>query len=102
MNYLEGNFHKEDVDCVVFGKPMRTDHRQSESFVHVERFVQAFRKRFPGKKIAWEDERYTSKIARQQMVEGGMKKSNREIKGNVDKMSAVLILQSFMQGENNP
>lgn len=101
MQYLEDYFRKETVDCVVFGKPMQHDHRPSESFILVERFVQAFKKRFPGMRTAWEDERFTSRLAVQSMVEAGVKKSDRRKKENVDRMSAALILQSFMEQENN-
>jgi putative Holliday junction resolvase len=101
MRYLERYFEKEEVDCLVVGKPLKHDGSPSESFVHIERFVQAFRKRFPKLKVQWEDERSTSRMAVQAMVEGGMKKSKRREKGQVDKVSAALILQSFMERENN-
>jgi len=101
MKFLDGYFQKEAVECVVVGKPMREDHQPSESFIHVERFVRAFKKRFPTMKVAWEDERFTSKMAMKSMVAGGVKKSDRRKKENVDRMSAALILQSFMEQENN-
>jgi putative Holliday junction resolvase len=102
MNFLDAYFLKEKVECVVIGKPLKHDQTQSESFVHVERFVSAFRKRFPEKKIAWEDEQFTSKMAVRAMVDGGLKKSRRRDKAMVDKVSAALILQSYMEKENNP
>lgn len=101
MNYLSAYFKKEDVECVVFGKPMRADNTPSESFILVERFIRAFKKRFPEMRVAWEDERFTSKMAVQAMIEGGMKKSERRKKENIDKMSAAIILQSFLKEENN-
>lgn len=101
MHYLEAYFKVEEVECVIFGKPMQADNKPSESYILVERFANAFRKRFPEKRIAWEDERYTSKMAVQAMIEGGMKKSEREKKENIDKLSAAIILQSFMKNENN-
>ena len=101
MNYLEVYFSQEAVDCVIFGKPMRQDHQPSESFVLVERFVKAFKKRFPGMRVAWEDERFTSAMAVQSMIDAGMKRSDRRRKENVDRMSAALILQSFMEHDNN-
>lgn len=101
MLYLERYFEKEKVDCLVVGKPLKHDGSPSDSFIHVERFVQSFRKRFPEMQVAWEDERSTSKMALMAMVDGGMKKSKRREKGQLDKVSAALILQSFMERENN-
>lgn len=101
MKFLEDYFLKESVDCVVIGKPMQNDQQVSESFIHVERFLAAFRKRFPEMKIEWEDERSSSKKAVQAMVDGGLKKSLRRDKSIIDKVSAAIILQSFMEKENN-
>lgn len=101
MQYLENYFQREEVDCVVFGKPMQHDQRPSESFILVERFVKAFKKRFPQVRTAWEDERFTSRMAVQSMVDAGVKKSDRRKKENVDRMSAALILQSYMEQQNN-
>lgn len=101
MRFLETYFENEKVDCVVVGKPMQTDNKVSESFIHVERFVGAFKKRFPGMRLEWQDERFTSKMAVEAMVAGGMKKSDRKKKGNIDKISAAIILQSFLEEENN-
>jgi putative Holliday junction resolvase len=102
MNFLKNYFSLEEVECVVVGKPMKSDNQPSESFLLVERFVSAFRKRFPEMRVEWEDERFTSKMAVQAMIEGGFKKSDRHNKENIDKMSAALILKSFMNNENNP
>lgn len=101
MNFLGDYFEKEDVECVVVGKPMQSDNRPSESFIFVERFVRSFKKRFPEMRVEWEDERYTSEMAVRAMVEGGMKKSERRKKEHIDKLSAALILRSFMDGVNN-
>lgn len=101
MNFLVAYFQKEEVECVVVGKPLREDNSQSESFIHVERFVASFRKRFSGMRIEWEDERFTSRMASDSMIEAGIKKSDRMKKENIDKVSAALILRSFMDQENN-
>ena len=97
MEFLSNYMNQEEVDCVVVGKPVQTNREVSESFVLVERFVKSFRKRFPQVRVEWEDERFTSKLAMQAMIEGGMKKSDRRKKGVVDKISAAVILQSFME-----
>ncbi|MFH0756535.1 MAG: Holliday junction resolvase RuvX [Bacteroidota bacterium] len=100
MRYLESYFEKEDVEILVVGHPTRMDGSDSESMKPLRFFVQAFRKRFPGVRVAFMDERFTSRMAIEAMVSGGMKKSDRRVKGNVDKVSAALILQSWMEREN--
>jgi putative Holliday junction resolvase len=77
------------------------DHTDSGSMRPVRFFVQAFKKRFPAIRVEWMDERFTSKMAMDAMVEGGMKKSGRREKGIVDRVSAALILQSWMERANN-
>jgi putative Holliday junction resolvase len=63
---------------------------------HVRRLVVELENRFPEKPLALIDERFTSSIALRAMIDGGMKKKDRQVKGNVDKISATLILQSYM------
>jgi len=60
-------------------------------------FVEELKKLYPEKKIHLADERFTSRMAMQAMIEGGMKKKDRQVKGNVDKISATIILQSFLR-----
>lgn len=101
MAYLENYFGREDVETLVVGYPVKQDGSDSESMKPLRFFVQAFRKRFPSITVKWMDERFTSKMAMDAMVAGGMKKSDRQVKGNVDMVSASLILQSWMERENN-
>jgi putative Holliday junction resolvase len=101
MNYLESYFAREDVETLVVGHPVNLDHTDSGSMRPVRFFVQAFKKRFPAIRVEWMDERFTSKMAMDAMVEGGMKKSGRREKGIVDRVSAALILQSWMERANN-
>ncbi|MFC2089252.1 Holliday junction resolvase RuvX [Bacteroidota bacterium] len=96
MNFLSGYFKKEAVEKVVIGKPMTLDNQPSQSFVLVERFVAAFKKRFPDIPIVWEDERYTSSMAVEAMIAGGMKKKDRREKGMIDRISAAILLQSYL------
>jgi putative holliday junction resolvase len=97
INYLKKYFQKEAVTKVVIGLPKQMDNTDSQIAPEVRKFVKAFENTFPDKSIQTVDERFTSKIAQQAMISGGMKKKDRQVKGNVDKISAVLILQSFMQ-----
>ena len=95
MTFLEHYFTSEKVERLVVGKPLKEDGTPSDSFLLVERFVKAFKKRFHEIPVEWEDERYTSVMAQQVMIEGGMKKQDRQQKGNLDKISASIILRSY-------
>ncbi len=100
MNYLQIYFEKEEVELLVVGHPRQMDHSESESMKQIRFFVGAFKKRFKKIPVEWMDERFTSRLAMDAMVAGGMKKSDRKVKGNVDRVSAALILQSFMEKRN--
>lgn len=100
LQYLENYFAKESVDCIVVGWPLRMNNTDSESLVYVKQFVTALGRKFPDMRIELLDERFTSKMAVQAMISGGMKKSERMKKENIDKMSAAIILQSFLEKEN--
>ncbi len=97
IDFLKKYFQKETVDEVVIGLPRRLDNTDSETAPGVRKFMESFSKTFPDKPIQTIDERFTSSIAQRAMIDGGMKKKDRQVKGNVDKISAVLILQSFME-----
>lgn len=97
IEFLKKYFQKEAVDEVVIGLPKRLDNTDSETAPAVRKFMELFNKTFPDKPIQTIDERFTSSIAQRAMIDGGMKKKARQVKGNVDKISAVLILQSFME-----
>lgn len=95
--YLKVYFLKEQVDEVVIGMPKQLNNQDSESAPLVRKFVETFKTTFPDKPIALADERFTSAQAHRTMLDGGMNKKNRQVKGNVDKISATLILQNYMQ-----
>lgn len=97
MKYLKNYLQKEKVECFVVGKPMRMNNEPSPIEENIKEFVKALQKEFPEVKIAREDERFTSKMAVQSMVMGGMKKQDRRQKENVDKISATIILQSYLE-----
>jgi putative Holliday junction resolvase len=98
VEYLKKYFQKEEVEKVVIGLPKRLNNTDSETAPAVRSFITLFSTTFPSIPIQSVDERFTSSMAQQAMIDGGMKKKNRQVKGNVDKISAVLILQSYMQG----
>ena len=95
LTYLKNYFQKEAVDEVVIGLPKRLNNTDSETAPAVRSFIEKFKTTFPIP-ITTSDERFTSSIAQQAMLTGGMKKKDRQTKGNVDKISAVLILQDFL------
>ena len=101
MSYLQAYFEKEQVDLLVVGHPRQMDHSESEAMKQIRFFVAAFKKRFTEVPVEWMDERFTSKMAMDALIAGGMKKSERRVKGNIDKVSAALILQSFLEKRNN-
>ncbi len=100
MNYLQAYFEKEEVELLVVGHPRQMDHSESESMKQIRFFVGAFKKRFKKIPVEWMDERFTSRLAMDAMIASGMKKSDRKVKGNVDRVSAAIILQSFMEKRN--
>ena len=100
MNYLKAYFEKEEVELLVVGHPKQMDNSDSESMKHIRFFVGAFKKRFKKIPVEWMDERFTSRLAMDAMIAGGMKKSDRKVKGNVDRVSAAIILQSFLEKRN--
>ncbi len=97
MHFLQSYFEKEGVDLLVVGYPRQMDHTDSESLKQIRYFVQAFKKRFGEIPVEWMDERFTSKMAMDALVAGGMKKSDRREKGNIDKVSAAIILQTYLE-----
>ncbi|MDZ7606804.1 MAG: Holliday junction resolvase RuvX [Cyclobacteriaceae bacterium] len=91
----------ESVERIVVGMPVKLDRSDTHTTQPVLGFMEILKKKFPGIPISVEDERFTSKMALQAMIQGGMKKSDRRDKTNVDKISAVIILQSFMTRSGN-
>lgn len=96
LEFLKVYLTKETVDEFVVGMPKTLLNEDSEIAPEVRAFVTRLKKTFPEKKVNLADERFTSSIAMRAMIDGGMKKKDRQVKGNVDKISATLILQSFL------
>ncbi len=97
LEFFKKYFQKETVDEVVIGMPRQLDNTDSATAPAVRKFIESFAKTFPDKPIQTFDERFTSSIAHRAMIDGGMKKKDRQTKGNVDKISATLILQDYLQ-----
>lgn len=96
LEYLKKYTQTEAVEAFVVGMPKNLDGTTTDGTAYVERFVVELKNSFPETPIHLHDERFTSKMAMQTMIAGGMKKKDRRVKGNIDKISAVIILQSFM------
>lgn len=101
MDFLKDYVRREEVEAFVVGQPKQADNSPSEIASHVEGFVKRLQVQFPNTPIYREDERFTSIMARQAMLAGGMKKKDRQDKANVDKVSAAIILQSYMERRAN-
>ena len=99
--FLEDYARKEQVDKFVVGLPKTMKNEESESMKYIKPFVAGLKKRFPTIPIEMYDERFTSVIAHRAMLEGGLKKKERQNKALVDEMSATIILQSYMESRNN-
>lgn len=98
--YLTQYVAKESVDQLVIGKPIQPNGQPSENLARVENFVNRWRKLHPEIPIDYYDERFTSVIAHQAMIAGGVKKkTRREDKGLVDEISATIILQDYMRSK---
>ncbi|MDE7149202.1 MAG: Holliday junction resolvase RuvX [Bacteroidales bacterium] len=100
--YLADYMEREEVEAIVVGLPLQMDATPSESARYIEPFVRRLEKRYPHIPIARVDERFTSKMAFQTMIDAGLKKKKRQDKGLGEALSATLILQTYMQNPNKP
>ena len=96
LNFLEDYFKKENVETVVVGEPKQKDNSASQSEIFIAEFLKKFTEKFPDMKLVRVDERFTSKMAFQTMIDSGLKKKKRQNKALVDEVSATIILQSYL------
>lgn len=96
MDYLRQYVARETVERFVMGFPKQTNGRDSDNLPRVRAFAERLRKQFPGIPLDMWDERYTSVLAHQTMLQGGLGKKARQNKALVDEISAVIILQGWM------
>lgn len=97
MSFIAEYLTKEKVDCFVVGEAKHLDNTPSESAQYIEPFVVKLKEKYPAIPVERVDERFTSKMAFQAMIDGGLKKKQRQNKALIDTISAVIILQSYMQ-----
>ena len=100
MLFIENYFKKEQIECFVIGEPKTIFNKDSAIAPKINEFVKKLSLKFPEIPIKRFDERFTSKIAQQTMLLGGLKKKDRMNKATVDMVSATIILQDFMKSNN--
>lgn len=96
IEYLKFYTQNNNVKCFVVGYPMNLNNKPAECAAYVDKFLVQLKKSFADIPVVLEDERFTSQIAMRTMIDGGVKKMDRREKGAVDKISAALILQSYL------
>ena len=97
IQYLKDYDKAENLEAIVLGMPMNLNNEPTDATLGAQQFENLLKKQFPEKPVYLQDERFTSKMAMDAMIAGGMKKKDRREKGNVDKISATIILQSFLE-----
>ena len=96
MDFILDYVKREPVERIVVGLPKQMNNQLSENMVRIEPFVNRLRKVLPSIPVEYVDERFTSVLAHQAMLDGGLKKKDRQRKELVDEISATIILQSYM------
>ncbi|NQU54265.1 MAG: Holliday junction resolvase RuvX [Bacteroidetes bacterium] len=100
-DFLKDYFQKESVESVVVGYPKQMNNEASEAVRYINPFLKKFQKTYPDMNLEILDERFTSKMAFQTMIDGGLKKQKRRDKAMVDAISATIILQSYLEQKRN-
>ena len=101
IDYLQKYVASQAVERFVVGYPMNLDGAPAAAAADVDVFLKQLKKHFPGMPVSLEDERFTSVLAHRAMIDGGVRKTDRRDKAAVDKISAALILQTYLD-RNNP
>ena len=97
VKYLSDYVSKETVDLFVVGLPKQMNNELSENMIYIEAFVKHLKRIIPTIPVVFSDERFTSVLAHRAMLEGGLKKKKRQDKGLADEISAVIILQDYLE-----
>lgn len=100
MDFLKKYMETETVDCIVIGDPKRLNNEPAQAAAGANQLTERLKKQFPQVQVDRMDERFTSKLAFGAMIEGGLKKKQRADKAMIDKVSATIILQSYMEQQN--
>lgn len=97
LAFLKDYFSKEKVEKVIIGEPKQMNGTPSESAVIIDKFILLFQKEFPQMPLDRVDERFTSKMAFQTMLDSGLKKNQRKNKALIDEIAATIMLQDYLQ-----
>ena len=97
FDWLKAYLSKEQVERIIIGEPRQPNGQPSENLARVQQFVNRWRKAMPDVRIEFFDERFTSVLAHQAMLDGGLKKKARQDKALVDEISATIILQDYLR-----
>lgn len=97
LDFLKDYVQKESVERIIIGLPRQMNYEESESMQYIKPFVKKLEKEFPNIPVEYFDERFTSSMAFQTMIDGGVKKKQRQNKALVDEISATIILQGYME-----
>ena len=98
-DFLVSYIGREPVERIVIGEPRQSDGSPSENFARVEQFVNRWRKSQPSVPIEFYDERFTSVLAHRAMIDGGLRKKDRQNKALVDEISATILLQDYLESK---
>jgi len=101
FSFLKDYFEKEKVELILVGEPKQMNNTPSESEILIKPFIEKLKKQFPNIEIKRVDERFTSKMAFQTMIDSGLKKKQRQNKALIDEISATIILQSYLYNLKN-
>ena len=97
ISFLKDYFSKEQVELVIIGMPVNWDDSATHATPLVQKFIKEFQKKFPLIPIKEVDERFTSKLASQAMLQMGLKKKQRQNKAMIDEIAATIMLQEYLQ-----
>ena len=97
ISFLQDYMKKEEVECIVIGQSINLDNKDNEIEKNIQSFIVNLKNIFPHLKIERVDERFTSKMAQRTIIDAGIKKMERRNKSLVDKVSATIILQSYLE-----
>lgn len=96
FDFLKKYFQEESVEKIVVGYPLGLHNEITEHQIRVDKFIEKLNEKFPDKPVEREDERYTSKMAMQTLIQSGVKRMKRRNKALIDEVSAAIILQSYL------
>lgn len=99
MDFLLKYTSQEKVERIIVGHPKQMNNEDSENMKRIVPFVNRLKKKLPDIPVEWVDERFTSVLAHQAMIDGGLKKTARQNKALVDEISATIILQSYLESK---